>query len=133
MKRLALASLAVSALATLAALATLVTPAAAAEMTGKEVFDHYCTWCHGSSDGPGTMQLSRTRGKERALLTERTDLAADYIEYVVRHGLRSMPPFVPSDLTEARLKALVAFLARQKESRPQESTQKESTQKESGK
>ena len=83
-----------------------------AEMTGKEVFDHYCTYCHGASDGPGTMQLKRTRGADKALLTERTDLAPDYVEYVVRHGLKSMPPFVPSDLTEAKLKALVAFLAR---------------------
>jgi len=106
MKHFALMSFLVSALASLA------TPASGAEMTGKEVFDHYCTYCHGSDDGPGTMQLRRTRGKDQALLTERTNLSSDYIEYVVRHGLRSMPPFVPSDLTEAKLKALVAFLAK---------------------
>ena len=94
-------------------LAGLAVPAVAAEMTGKEVFDHYCTYCHGSADGPGTVQLSRSRGKDRALLTERKDLAADYIEYIVRHGLKSMPPFAPADLTDARLKALVAFLTRQ--------------------
>jgi mono/diheme cytochrome c family protein len=93
-------------------LACLATTVRAAEATGKEVFDHYCTYCHGSSDGPGTMQLRRTRGKDQALLTERTNLAPTYIEYVVRHGLRSMPPFVPSDLTEAKLQALVAFLAK---------------------
>ena len=106
MKRIVLMSFWV---ATLAALAM---PAAGAEMTGKEVFDHYCTYCHGSSDGPGTMQLGRTRGKDQALLTQRTHLSADYIEYVVRHGLRSMPPFVPSDLTEAKLKLLVSLLAK---------------------
>jgi cytochrome c5 len=94
------------------ALLGLGTIAAAAEMAGKEVFDHYCTYCHGSSDGPGTMQLSRTRGKDRALLAERSNLSADYIEYVVRHGLKSMPPFAPSDLTEAKLKALVRFLTK---------------------
>lgn len=93
-------------------LAVLATPAHAADMAGKEVFDHYCTYCHGSSDGPGTMQLRRTRGKEQALLTERTNLTRDYIEYVVRHGLKSMPPFTPSDLTDAKLKALTAFLAK---------------------
>lgn len=95
------------------ALVVLATPARAADMTGKEVFDHYCTYCHGSSEGPGTMQLRRTRGKEQALLTERTNLSRDYIEYVVRHGLKSMPPFAPSDLTDARLKVLAAFLAKQ--------------------
>jgi len=92
------------------ALADLANPAAGAEMTGKEVFDHYCTYCHGTADGPGTMQLRRTRGQDKALLTGRTDLTAEYIENVVRHGRRSMPPFVPSDLTEARLRALVEFL-----------------------
>ena len=87
-------------------------PAIGAEMSGKEVFEHYCAACHGSSDGPGTMQLARTRGKEQSLLAERKNLTSDYIEYVVRHGLRSMPPFVPSDLTDARLQALAAFLAK---------------------
>jgi len=95
-----------------ASLAGLGMSARAAEMTGREVFDHYCAQCHGSSDGPGTMQLRRTRGKDRALLTERTDLTPKYIEYVVRHGLRSMPPFAPSDLTAAKLEALAAFLAK---------------------
>lgn len=95
------------------ALVGVMTPAVGAEMSGKEVFDHYCTHCHGSGDGPGTLQLSRTRGDDKGLLTERTDLAPDYIEYIVRHGLRSMPAFVPSDLTDARLKALLAFLTKQ--------------------
>jgi len=94
------------------ALANLAMPAAGAEMTGKEVFDHYCSYCHGSGDGPGTMQLGRTRGRDKALLTERTDLTPEYIKFIVRHGLRSMPPFVPSDLTDAKLKSLAGFLAK---------------------
>jgi len=93
------------------ALGSVAFPAAGADMTGKEVFDHYCTYCHGSDDGPGTVQLRRTRGKDQALLSARTNLSADYVEYVVRHGLKSMPPFAPSDLTDAKLKALVAFLS----------------------
>ena len=59
------------------------------------------------------MQLGRTRGKDKALLTERTDLAPEYIEYIVRHGLKSMPPFAPGDLDEAKFKALIAFLTKQ--------------------
>ncbi len=96
----------------MSALVALAIPAIGAEMTGKEVFEHYCAACHGSADGPGTMQLSRARGKEQALLVERHNLTTDYIEYVVRHGLGSMPPFVPSDLTDVRLQALAAFLAK---------------------
>jgi mono/diheme cytochrome c family protein len=80
------------------------------EITGKEVFNHYCNYCHGSAEGPGTMQLKRTRGADKALLAERTDLAPVYIKLVVRNGLKSMPPFVPSDLTDAKLEALAAFL-----------------------
>jgi mono/diheme cytochrome c family protein len=106
MKRIACTSILAS------VLVVLTTPTRAADTTGKEVFDHYCSYCHGSSDGPGTMQLRRTRGKDQALLTERTNLSPDYIEYVVRHGLKSMPPFAPSDLTEAKLKVLAAFLAK---------------------
>ena len=94
------------------AIPVLATQARAADMSGKELFDHYCTYCHGSSEGPGTMQLRRTRGKDQAVLTERTNLSPDYIEYVVRHGLKSMPPFAPSDLTDARLRVLAAFLAK---------------------
>ena len=94
------------------AILVLATQARAADMSGKELFDHYCTYCHGSSEGPGTMQLRRTRGKDQAVLTERTNLSPDYIEYVVRHGLKSMPPFAPSDLTDARLRVLAAFLAK---------------------
>jgi cytochrome c5 len=96
----------------MAALSGVAMAADSAEMTGKEAFDHYCTYCHGADDGPGTMQLKRTRGKDLARLTERTNLSADYVQYVVRHGLRAMPPFVPSDLTDAQLKALAAFLAK---------------------
>ena len=106
MKSLVFTSLVVS------AFIGVTTPAVGAELSGKEVFDHYCTYCHGSGDGPGTLQLSRTRGSDRGLLIQRTDLAPDYIEYIVRHGLRSMPAFVPSDLTDARLKALIAFLTK---------------------
>ena len=95
------------------ALVCLARPAAGGEPKGSDVFDHYCSHCHGTADAPGSVQLSRTRGKDKGLLTQRTDLAPDYIEYVVRHGLKSMPPFAPSDLNEARLKALVSFLMKQ--------------------
>lgn len=101
------------ALAAAAALLAVTAPAVAAELTGKEVFDRHCVHCHGpGNDATGTLQLARTRGKDKALLTERKDLPAEYIQYVVRHGLKAMPAFVPSDLTDAQLQALTAYLAR---------------------
>jgi mono/diheme cytochrome c family protein len=95
------------------ALLLISTSALAAEPKGSEVFEHYCAHCHGTADAPGTVQLSRTRGKDKGLLTQRTDLAPEYVEYIVRHGLKSMPPFAPSDLDETKLKALIAFLTKQ--------------------
>jgi len=84
---------------------------AAEGLTGKEVFDKQCVHCHGdSNEAVGTLQLARTRGKDKALLTERNDLTADYVQFVVRHGLKAMPAFVPSDLTDAQLQALTEYL-----------------------
>jgi mono/diheme cytochrome c family protein len=95
-----------------AALLTAAVPAAAAELTGRQVFDRHCVHCHGpGNEGPGTLQLARTRGPDKALLAERNDLPAAYIQMIVRQGLKAMPAFVPSDLTDAQLKVLADYLA----------------------
>lgn len=87
-------------------------PASSADLTGKEVFDRHCVHCHGAGDEmTGTQQLARTRGKDKALLTERDDLPPEYIRMIVRQGLKAMPAFVPSDLTDAQLQALAEYLA----------------------
>jgi (+)-pinoresinol hydroxylase len=101
------------ALTTLTALLVLTMPAIGSESTGKEAFDRHCVQCHGpGNEATGTLQLARTRGKEKALLTERHDLRPPYIQYVVRHGLKAMPAFLPSDLTDAQLEALADYLTR---------------------
>jgi mono/diheme cytochrome c family protein len=106
-------------LTTLAATAALLSvtghSAGAAELTGQEVFERHCVHCHGASnEAVGTLQLARTRGQDKALLTERRDLPPEYIRIVVRHGLRAMPAFVPSDLTDTQLQALTDYLTRQR-------------------
>ena len=96
----------------LAALIAAAVPAGAADLTGKEVFDRHCVHCHGAGDEmTGTRQLARTRGTDKALLTERDDLPPEYIRMIVRQGLKAMPAFVPSDLTDAQLRALAEYLA----------------------
>lgn len=108
MKRIALLAAAAS-----LALFAAARPASAAELTGQEVFDRHCVHCHGpSNEAVGTLQLARTRGQDKALLTERNDLPPEYIRMIVRQGLKAMPPFVPSDLNDAQLKALTEYLAR---------------------
>jgi (+)-pinoresinol hydroxylase len=87
--------------------------AAAADPTGEEVFNRHCVHCHGpGGEMTGTQQLARTRGKDKALLTERDDLPPEYIQMIVRQGLKAMPAFVPSDLTDAQLKALADYLSK---------------------
>jgi mono/diheme cytochrome c family protein len=86
---------------------------AQSEDAGMAAFDRHCVHCHGPHvEAVGTVQLRRTRGEQFALLAERTDLAAPYIEFVVRNGLKAMPAFVPSDLTEEQLDALAVYLTR---------------------
>ena len=100
-----------AALGVLFALMGFAGSAGAQDEAGRAAYDRHCVHCHGpGAEAVGTMQLARTRGDSFALLTERDDLVAPYIEFVVRNGLRSMPGFVPSDLTEGQLDALVEYL-----------------------
>ena len=112
---LGLVAVAVTALSTGVTTAYLLrpaVPASSADLAGKEVFDRHCVHCHGAGDDmTGTGQLARTRGEDKALLTARDDLPAEYIRMIVRQGLKAMPAFVPSDLTDAQLQALAEYLA----------------------
>jgi mono/diheme cytochrome c family protein len=86
---------------------------------GKEVFEHYCKPCHGDGRGddgapmlPGTHALTlKYRGQKPGLLEQRTDLPADLIKAVVRSGVASMPPFRKTEVTDADLEAVAAYLA----------------------
>jgi (+)-pinoresinol hydroxylase len=80
---------------------------------GKQIFDRHCAACHAAGVGmPGTQQLGWTRGKEFALLEERKDLQADYVRFVVRHGLLEMPPFRPTEIDDVQLDQLANYLAK---------------------
>ena len=84
-------------------------------LTGAQIFAKNCSYCHGpGSDHPGTRQLGDTRGKEFALLEKRTDLHADYVETIVRHGLNAMPPFKPTVITDSELDTLAKYLGKAK-------------------
>jgi mono/diheme cytochrome c family protein len=82
-------------------------------LPGRRVFEHYCAECHAAGPGhPGTQQLGWLRGESRALLEKRSDLKADYVKVVVRHGLVEMPPFRPTEIDDAALGQLADYLAR---------------------
>ncbi len=70
-----------------------------------------CERCHGPSDW-GTRTLAKRVPAGQAELTRRAELPASYIAFVVRHGVGSMPPFTPTELTDRPLAELSAWLAR---------------------
>jgi (+)-pinoresinol hydroxylase len=83
----------------------------AREETGKQLYDHSCIHCHGPGYW-GTNRLSKRMDKERALLENRTDLSADAIQAIVRNGVGSMPPLRKTELSDADVASIAAYLTR---------------------
>jgi mono/diheme cytochrome c family protein len=79
-------------------------------------FQMACSVCHGTGPGkPGTSALAaKYKGATPALLEERTDLNAAYIKQVVRQGLYVMPFFRKTELSDADLNAIAAYLTRKR-------------------
>jgi mono/diheme cytochrome c family protein len=51
-------------------------------------------------------------GQLPALLSERIDLAADYVKYLVRNGVSIMPRARKTEISDAELDAIAAYLTR---------------------
>ncbi len=89
---------------------------------GNAKFQHSCAPCHGAGVGDdghamllGTDAL-RIKYKGAvppvpALLEERTDLTAPVLKVFVRNGSFSMPPFRPTELTDAEIADIAAYIA----------------------
>ena len=78
---------------------------------GRVVYVHYCADCHDDGEGrPGTMRLTARMGAEKSVLTTRADLAPEYVKVIVRNGLGMMPAFRPTEVTDADLDALAAYI-----------------------
>jgi (+)-pinoresinol hydroxylase len=94
------------------AASTLAAPDAAQIERGHKVYDKWCFPCHGTGPGkPGTDSL-RQRGQNPAVLEERTDLTAPVIKTFVRHGVLFMPTFRKTEISDAELDAIAAYLTR---------------------
>jgi mono/diheme cytochrome c family protein len=79
---------------------------------GEKVFDYWCATCHGPGL-PGTVALqTKYNGAKPALLSERTDLIPPVTKTFVRHGVSIMPFFRKTEISDADLDALAAYLAR---------------------
>ena len=86
-------------------------PASAAH--GQEVFEHWCAPCHApGARHPGTQALEVLyKGAKPAALEQRTDLIPDLTRAFVRTGVSVMPPFRKTEISDADLDALAAYLA----------------------
>jgi mono/diheme cytochrome c family protein len=83
---------------------------------GHEVFQYWCATCHGAGPGhPGTDALqAKYHGSEPALLEDRRDLTPDQTRFFVRHGVTIMPFFRKTEISDADLDAIGAYLARKR-------------------
>jgi (+)-pinoresinol hydroxylase len=80
---------------------------------GEKVFDYWCATCHGPGNLPGTIALqTKYKGAKPALLSERTDLIPPVTKTFVRKGVSIMPFFRKTEVSDADLDALAAYLAR---------------------
>jgi (+)-pinoresinol hydroxylase len=99
------------------------------ETNGKTVFDKWCAPCHGAVAPKnvmfGTGALAGTsalavkyKGKLPAVLEQRTDLKPALIKSVVRHGLYGMPITRKTEVSDAELEDVVAYLTRNRKAAP---------------
>jgi mono/diheme cytochrome c family protein len=82
--------------------------------TGKVDFLNACAVCHAAEpDRPGTMSLQfKYAGRLPAALEQRTDLTSEIVTYYVRHGIAMMPSFRKTELSDAQVAAIAAYLSR---------------------
>ena len=80
---------------------------------GKVVFDEWCAGCHAPGPRhPGTQALDALyRGKKPGALEARTDLVPKLTETFVRKGVSVMAPFRKTEISDAQLADLAAYLS----------------------
>ena len=84
---------------------------------GPQAYDKWCTPCHGAGEGkPGTIAAAAIyKSSKPSVLAERTDLTPAGIRTAVRSGMFVMPRFRKTEVTDAELDAIIAFLTRRAE------------------
>ena len=93
----------------------------AARPPGGKIFHKWCSDCHSSAAGPGSMALQRKyQGAVPAILEQRTDLNQDYVKQVVRQGISFMPNFRKTEIGDADLALLAAYLAPAQDGTPRD-------------
>ena len=81
---------------------------------GAAVFNNWCSACHsrGPQNAPGTASLqAKYQGSVPAALEDRRDLTPDLVKFFVRNGVAMMAPLRKTEVSDADLDALAAYLA----------------------
>jgi len=81
---------------------------------GEPVYRKWCAPCHDPGiEHPGTLALSaKYAGVKSPVLLEWTDLRPEITQAFVRTGISVMPFFRKTEISDAELDALAAYLAR---------------------
>ncbi len=81
---------------------------------GRQVFQYWCATCHGAGVGhPGTDALqAKYHGDKPALIEARRDLTPEQVRFFVRHGISIMPFFRKTEISDADLDDIAAYVAR---------------------
>src|SRR5262245_46508688 len=80
---------------------------------GAAVFNNWCSACHsrGPQNAPGTASLQiKYQGSVPAALEDRRDLTPDLVKFFVRNGVAMMAPLRKTEVSDADLEALAAYL-----------------------
>ena len=86
-----------------------------AQERGAAVFNNWCSACHsrGPQNAPGTASLQmKYQGSVPAALEDRRDLTPDLVKFFVRNGVAMMAPLRKTEVSDADLEALAAYLTR---------------------
>jgi len=93
---------------------------------GKLVYEKWCLPCHGSRVDtgfpgtsnalyPGAAALAvKYKGTQPPLLTDRTNLTAELVKTVVRNGISAMPRSRKTEINDAELGDIAAYLTQKK-------------------
>jgi (+)-pinoresinol hydroxylase len=87
---------------------------------GKQLYEYWCATCHGPGIGnPGAQYLpgeaalrAKYKGAVPGLLHERTDMKPEFVKLFVRQGITIMPFFRKTEISDAQLDAIAAYLTR---------------------
>jgi mono/diheme cytochrome c family protein len=93
---------------------TSFTQVALAQKSAPAAYEKWCSPCHAPGPGhPGTQSLQiKYKDSLPAVLEDRTDLTADVVKTMVRQGVLMMAPFRKTEVSDAELDAIAAYLSK---------------------